>query len=110
MSDSIVHEARPAAAVAAFARGLPRATRVIRVRVTGGDHEPAAFDAALRLNIAAAAPELAGRVVVDHVVAERLCVACGGLVATVSVGDSCPSCGEFGYLLPAAERIEIEAG
>jgi len=107
-----MHEAGLADAVAGALRreGIGAGSRVqVRVLVRGGQAEPADFDAAFRLHLAAAIPELdPAAVELCHLPVARLCVRCGGSYQAASAEAPCPACGGSGFAVPAPEQIEIE--
>lgn len=103
-----MHEAGLAAAIyrAIVARG--RSAAGLRILVSGGVHEPADFEAALRLHLAALAPDLdVERIEIVHRPISRPCLACGRSFEAMGPTAACPSCGGLGLPPLAAERIEL---
>lgn len=103
-----MHEAGLAAAIyqAIVARG--RSVAGLRILVSGGAHEPADFEAALRLHLAALAPDLdVGSIEIVHRSVPRPCLACGRSFEAVDPDARCPSCGGPGLPPLEAERIEL---
>ncbi len=103
-----MHEAGLAAAIyrAIVARGGSVAG--LRIFVSGGAHEPAEFEAALRLHLAALAPDLdLGSVEIVHRPVVRPCLGCGRRFEAVGPNADCPSCGGPGLPPLEAERIEL---
>jgi len=106
-----MHEAALASALAGeiSARGLNG--RAVRVLVSGGHSDAAAFDDALRMHMAAIDPALdLSAISIDHVPEERPCLSCGESFAAVGMVASCPHCGGSGLTAPRPERIELEIG
>lgn len=106
-----MHEARIAASVADALRrsGQDRGDTPILVRVHGGQHDPAAFDAALRQHLTAQLPTLASaRLRIHHEPVEALCSACLRAFHAAAPGAGCPDCGAEGVTVPSPERIELE--
>ncbi len=103
-----MHEAGIARAIAETLRtegwlGVP-----VRVLVTGGHDEPAAFDASLLLHLELAAPEVdLALVSVVHLPSGRWCPSCGHRFEAVGEVD-CPVCGSATMGSQMDERIEIE--
>ena len=106
-----MHEAALAAAVAAaiHARGL--AGRPVRLIVSGGHSDVEAFDAALRLHLAASYPELdTDAMTIVHQAEDRTCFTCGRPFPAVGSIADCPHCGGVGFLRPRPEEIDIVVG
>ncbi len=104
-----MHEAGLAAAVAGALRRETLEGARVRLLVSGGHGDLDDFDGALRLHLAAAAPELdpaAWEIV--HLPGDRLCAGCGTPFAAVAGDAPCPACGAAGLPIPVPERIEIE--
>jgi hypothetical protein len=106
-----MHEAALAGTIAMRWRDARRAGLVghPRLLVQGAHHAPIDFDAALRLHLAIAAPELdADALEIIHVPVARLCSRCGGPFTADPPGAACPDCG--GAALPGAtdESIDLD--
>jgi Zn finger protein HypA/HybF involved in hydrogenase expression len=104
-----MHEAALAETIAIRWREARRAGTVGRPRlvVRGGHDEPLDFDAALRLHLAIAAPELDGDTLeIIHAPVARLCSGCGGEFLAASQAAPCPDCGSAA--LPGATGDSIE--
>lgn len=107
-----MHEAGLAEAVAEALRregvGTTSGAQV-RILVSGGQAEAAEFDAAFRLHLAAAIPELdPAAVELRHLPTERLCIRCGGTFVAPTSAEPCPICGGSGLAVPTPEQIELE--
>jgi hypothetical protein len=106
-----MHEAALAGRVAARLREAQRAGVVGRARllVRGCRDEPTDFDAAVRLHLALAAPELdADALDIVHLQIDRLCAACGHRFGATEPAPACPSCGGVALPLPMEEEVEID--
>jgi hypothetical protein len=104
-----MHEAALAGTIALRWRDARRDGLLGRPRllVRGGHDEPADFDAALRLHLAIAAPELDGDMLeIVHLPVERLCSRCARQFMADPPGSACPDCG--GAALPGATEEAIE--
>lgn len=104
-----MHEAGIAAAVAAEirARGLDPAR--VRLVVSGGHGDEAAFDAALRTHLAGIAPDLVlDGLAIEHVPVTRICGRCAAPFQAALAADPCPVCGGPGVAVPQPERVELE--
>jgi Zn finger protein HypA/HybF involved in hydrogenase expression len=104
-----MHEAGLARAIAETIRQQGLVGARIRILVTGGHDDPAAFDSSLLFHLELAAPELdLGRIAIVHEPSERWCPSCG--LRSKAVGDAdCPACGRATMADRTEERIEIEA-
>lgn len=104
-----MHEAGLAAAILRTIEARGRGTAGLRILVSGGGHDPADFEGALRLHLAALAPDLdvAGLEIVHRPTA-RPCLACGRSFEAVEPDAVCPACGGPGLPPLEAERIELE--
>lgn len=106
-----MHEARLAHAVAAEIRGRGLRAAGLRLVVSGGHGDEMAFDAAMRLHLAATLPDLdAAAIAIVHRPVARLCGGCGGVFVAPRPADPCPACGGDGVVIPTPERIEVEPG
>ena len=104
-----MHEAALATAVAATIRERGLTGKAVRLVVSGGHTAAEAFDAALRLHLAAADPALDHDAIsIVHMPEERPCLACGDSFTAVGLSATCPSCGGLGLARPGPERIELE--
>lgn len=100
---------------AGIARGIAETLREegllgvpVRVLVTGGHDEPAAFDASLLFHLGLAAPENDLALIrIVHLPSERWCSGCGLRFEAVGEVD-CPSCGAATMGTHIDERVEIE--
>ena len=102
-----MHEAGLAARiVGVIERSGGSAERGIRLLVRGGHGDPDAFDASLRLHLAAHRAALAA-VEIVHLPAPALCASCG-MTYERRLDEPCPECG--GPALPGIgeERVEVE--
>jgi Zn finger protein HypA/HybF involved in hydrogenase expression len=105
-----MHEAGLAVAVAAELRERGLGPQGVVLRVSGGHGDPAAFDAALRMHLAATMAWASGdALVIEHVPSPRLCAGCAGLFESVDPGAPCPACGGPGIAVPVPEQIELVA-
>lgn len=103
-----MHEAGIAVAVAAelLDRGLD-ASRV-RLMVSGGHGDMAAFDAALRAQLEAAAPGLGlSAVTIAHAPGPRLCAHCATQYRAAALDAPCTACGGPGIALSGTESVEL---
>lgn len=106
-----MHEAALAGTIAERWREAQRAGLVgqPRLLVRGGHHEPLDFDAALRLHLAIAAPELDGEMLeIVHVATPQLCSGCGRQFLAAVTGAACPRCGSAPLPAAAAESVELD--
>ncbi len=102
-----MHEAGLAKGIAAQIQHRRARGSDVRILVTNGHDEPAAFDDALRLHLAAAVPGLdVDAIEIVHRPQARLCGDCA-VPFTGQVADPCPACGGAGVSISAPERIEI---
>ncbi len=102
-----MHEAGLAEAIAAEIRerGLERES--LRLEVTGGSGDVEAFDAALRLHLSLALPDLdVAAIGIDHRVT-RLCPRCGPVAGPGGGDGPCPTCGGPSVVLPTPEQVAI---
>jgi hypothetical protein len=103
-----VHEAGIATAVAAEIRERGLDPSRVRLLVTGGHGDLAAFDAALVAHLEAAAPGAGlGRVRIVHLATSRLCARCAAPFKAIDEAVSCPACGGPGIAPGHAESIEL---
>jgi hypothetical protein len=105
-----MHEARVAQSIVGeiLDRGLQSYS--LRVVVSGGHGDRAAFDEALRVQLAAALPTLdVGGVEIVHRPAAQLCGGCGGAFIAEH-GTRCPMCGGEGVAVPVPEHVILEWG
>jgi Zn finger protein HypA/HybF involved in hydrogenase expression len=103
-----MHEAALASAVAHAIGERALSGERIRLFVSGGHSAVDAFDAALRLHLAANRPEIdLDAIEIEHVAEERPCMSCGVSFAAVGMRADCPRCGGVGLTRPRPERIEI---
>ena len=103
-----MHEAALASSVAwaISQHGVPGAQ--IRLFVSGGHADVDAFDASLRVHLAASAPEIdLDAITIEHIAEERPCLACGLPFSAVGALADCPRCDGVGATQPRPERIEI---
>lgn len=103
-----MHEAGIAAAVAAeiMGRGLDPAH--VRLVVSGGHGDDAAFDSALRTHLAGVAPHLAlDCLAIEHAPGTRICGRCAAPFEAALAADPCPVCGGPGIAVPQPERVEL---
>jgi len=104
-----MHEAGLAAAVVDALRAERLDGAGIRLLVTGGHADHGDFDGALRLHLAAAAPDLdVTAIEIVHLPSVRLCVGCGREFPAGSPETPCPSCGGCALPVDGRERIELE--
>jgi Zn finger protein HypA/HybF involved in hydrogenase expression len=104
-----MHEAGIATAVAAEIRDRGLDPTRVRLVVAGGHGDLAAFDAALRAHLEAAAPGLGlWAVAIAHAPVPRLCAHCATQYRSVEAGASCPACGGPGIALSEPESVELE--
>ena len=107
-----MHEAALAHAVASRLRQegiLAGDHPPIRIVVSGGHGDAASFDAALRLHLAIAAPELLpDQLDIIHRPRRYLCGRCGSPFPALDDDSGCPSCGGPGILPRQPEQVEIE--
>lgn len=104
-----MHEAGLAAAIWRAVEARGGSTAGLRIVVTGGAHEPADFEAALRLHLAALAPERDVEAIeIVHRPVARPCLACGRPFEAIGPDAACPACGGPGLPPLEAERIELE--
>lgn len=102
-----MHEAAIARAIAATLRDRALTERAVRIVVTGGHTEPAAFDAALLEQLGRARPQLdLDRIEVVHRPGELRCIDCG--VTFPDTLDACPTCRGPGLPGRMDESIAIE--
>jgi hypothetical protein len=103
-----MHEAGLAAAIWRAVEARGGSTAGLRIVVTSGAHEPGDFEAALRLHLAALAPDRDWSAVpVVHRPVARPCLTCGQTFEAVGPGAPCPRCGGPGLPPLEAERIEL---
>jgi hypothetical protein len=103
-----MHEAGVARAIAAEIRERDLASARLRVVVTGGHDEPAAFDDSLRLHLALELPDVdVGAIEIVHAPEARLCGTCATPFSGIAE-DACPACGGAGLTIPTPERVELE--
>jgi len=103
-----MHEAGIARAIAETLRGEGFVGVPVRVLVTGGHDEPAAFDVSLMFHLGLAAPEMdLSMVRIVHLPSERWCPTCGHRFDAVGESD-CPACGGATMGSRLDESIEIE--
>jgi hypothetical protein len=103
-----MHEGRIADAVAAEIRERGDGDG-LRLIVSGGHGDAQAFDAALRLHLAAALPQLdVSAISIVHRPAARLCGGCAGAYIARHPSDRCPACGGEGTAVPIPERVDLE--
>jgi hypothetical protein len=103
-----VHEAALALAVAEQIRQRGMLGRPMTLLVSGGHADADAFDAALRLHLAASEPRLdTDALTIVHLLEERPCLSCGQSFAAVGQLADCPYCGGVGPLRARPEKIEI---
>jgi Zn finger protein HypA/HybF involved in hydrogenase expression len=105
-----MHEAALANTIAAKLRESRQAGVVGRPRlvVRGGHDESAAFDAALRLHLALAAPELDSDALdIIHAPVTRLCSGCGRRFGASDPLAPCPTCGSLGLPTTMDEEVEL---
>lgn len=106
-----MHEAGLAVAVAAEIKARRLDPGRVRVVVSGGHADPAAFDAALRAHLDATEPALGlGAVGIVHARVPNLCAGCASFFRAVEPAASCPSCGGPGMPLGGPESVELEWG
>ncbi|HWP62179.1 MAG TPA: hydrogenase/urease maturation nickel metallochaperone HypA, partial [Candidatus Binatia bacterium] len=104
-----MHEAGLAAAIVRAIEARGRGTTGLRILVSAGGHDPADFEAALRLHLAALAPDLdVAALEILHRPVARPCLACGRSFEAVAPDAVCPACGGPGLPPLEAERIELE--
>jgi hypothetical protein len=106
-----MHEAALAGTIAERWREAHRSGWVGRPRliVRGGHHEPIDFDAALRLHLAIAAPELdPDGLDIVHLSVARLCSGCGRQFMADHPGAACPDCGAAALPGAADGSIDLE--
>lgn len=104
-----MHEAALANTIAISLRESRQAGVVGRPRlvIRGGHDESAAFDAALRLHLALAAPEFdIDALDIIHAPITRMCSGCGRRYRASDLLEPCPTCGSLG--LPTAMDEEVE--
>jgi hypothetical protein len=106
-----MHEAALAGTLAIRLRQA-RATALIgrpRLLVRGGHDEPDDFDAALRLHLALAAPEMESSTLeILHLPVERICSGCGGRFSSDRFAAACPACGSPALPNRTLESVELE--
>lgn len=104
-----MHEQGIAASVieAVLRNGLARMP--LRLLVTGGRSDPAAFDAALLSHLEADPRWAVARVEIVHQAVDTVCSGCARIVKGGAAGDACASCGAPPLPVSFAERIEVEA-
>ena len=106
-----MHEGRIAEALAVEIRDRGLDGPGIRLLVSGGLGDATAFDASLRLHLAAALPHVdVASIAIVHRPAARLCSGCAGAFVAARHTDHCPACGGEGVAVPTPERIELEWG
>jgi Zn finger protein HypA/HybF involved in hydrogenase expression len=106
-----MHEAGLANAIAMQLREARQAGLIARPRlvVRGGHDRPADFDAALRLHLAQAAPELGDeRLEIVHEPVARLCSSCSRTFSADDPLAPCPSCGSAALPTATSEEVELE--
>jgi hypothetical protein len=106
-----MHEAGLAGMVASQLREARLAGRIGRPRlvVRGGHHDPADFDASLRLHLALVAPELArAPLEIVHLPMIRLCSGCGRTFSAAHPLAACPACGSAPLPSTMPEDIELD--
>lgn len=104
-----MHEAGIAVAVAAEIRDRGLDPSTVRLVVAGGHGDRAAFDAALRAHLEAAAPGLGlAAVMIDHAPVPRLCARCATQYRAADADSSCSACGGPGIALSEPESVELE--
>ena len=104
-----MHEAGIARAVASELRqqGVPGDR--VRLFVTGGHGQPEDFDAALRLHLSLALPEIdSAAIEIVHRPTSRLCPSCAVTFPGIRPLDPCPACGSPGLETPISEELELE--
>jgi Zn finger protein HypA/HybF involved in hydrogenase expression len=103
-----MHEAALASSVARSIRERAPPGVPIRLFVSGGHSDIAAFDAALRFHLSASDPGLdLDSITIEHLAEERMCLSCGRSFAAIGALADCPSCAGIGLTRPGPERIEI---
>ena len=105
-----MHEARVAQSIVGeiLERGLQSFS--LRIVVSGGHGDRAAFDRALRTQLGAALPNLdVDHIEILHRPAAQLCGGCGGAFIAEH-GTRCPMCGGEGVPVPVPERVVLEWG
>lgn len=106
-----MHEAGVAVTLAAEIRERGLDPARVRIVVSGGHADPAAFDAALRAHLDAVAPATGlSSVGIVHAPVPHLCAHCASLFRAIDCGATCPSCGGPGMALSGPELIELEWG
>lgn len=104
-----MHEAGIAVAVAAEIRDRDLDPSRVRLVVAGGHGDLAAFDAALRAHLEAAAPALGlAAVTIVHAPVPRLCAHCAAQYRATHSDAPCPACGGPGISLSEPESVELE--
>jgi Zn finger protein HypA/HybF involved in hydrogenase expression len=103
---------------AGLARGVAKALRErglrvgqVRLTVRGGLHDPAEFEAGLRVHLAAEMPEDAAAVAslqIHRVPYSHYCPTCDAEFGSVEFAPACPSCGAETLPDFATEEIGIE--
>lgn len=103
-----MHEAGLAARIVGVLerQGALESGRHVRLLVHGGHGDPDAFDAALRLHLAAQRPNLAD-VPIVHLPQPTLCTSCGATFERLC-DEACPACGGVGLPNLGEERVEVE--
>ena len=105
-----MHEGALAGEVAIQLREARRAGLTGRPRliVRGGHHDPADFDAALRLHLMLEAPELDETAIeIVHLPVARLCSRCGRQFSAALPLAACPACGSAALPSAVAEDVEL---
>lgn len=103
-----MHEAGIARAIADTLRAEGLLGVPVRVLVTGGHDEPAAFDASLLFHLELAAPDVDLALLrIVHLPSGRWCPSCGERSEAAGEAD-CPACGSATMASQPDERIEIE--
>ena len=103
-----MHESALASSVAQAIRERALSGVPIRLVVSGGHSDAHAFDAALRLHLAAGAPEIdLEAMTIEHLAEERPCLWCSRTFAAVGSPADCPWCGGVGLTPPRPEHVEI---
>jgi Zn finger protein HypA/HybF involved in hydrogenase expression len=104
-----MHEAALASALAGEIRARGLRGRALRVFVSGGHSDPVAFDASLRMHLAAIDPALdQASITISHLAEQRPCLSCGRPFAAAGLEATCPHCGGVGLAAPTPERVELE--
>jgi hypothetical protein len=104
-----MHEAGIAALIVERLRGWGSRAGRARVLVRGGHSDIEAFDAALRIHLLAADPDLdASRVEVVHLARTLTCASCGLRYDAKDATGVCPACGGAAWPDNAPEEVELE--